>query len=92
VALRRANNDRAAGFVRLAELLHVEPGRLRPPWAGGQGDVGAPRLYVFAHCENLLGQLQNAPLEVDGALAGKAVEARWEGSTGMRTRPRGTAR
>jgi hypothetical protein len=35
-----ANNDRAAGYLRLCELLHVEPGRIAPPWAPIPGSVG----------------------------------------------------
>src|SRR5207248_3793291 len=40
--LKAANNNRRAGYLRLLELLHVEPGRIPPPWASiGEGVDGA---------------------------------------------------
>jgi PBSX family phage terminase large subunit len=83
VALTRANNDRQAGYLRLLELLHVEPGRIPPPWAQVRDGVnGAPRLYVFASCRNLIDQLKSAPVAEDGVEAGEAVDRKWEGAHG----------
>jgi phage terminase large subunit len=77
--LRFANNDRVAGYSRLLELLHVEPGRLAPPWAHvPERAGGAPRLYVFRTCANTIEQLKSAPVASEGPDAGKAVEAKWE--------------
>jgi hypothetical protein len=77
--LRFANNDRAAGYSRLLELLHVESGRLAPPWARVvERAGGAPRLYVFRSCVNTIEQLKSAPVASEGPDAGKAVEAKWE--------------
>ena len=33
IGLSPANNDRKAGYLRLCELLHIEPGRITPPWS-----------------------------------------------------------
>jgi phage terminase large subunit len=77
--LRFANNDRLAGYSRLLELLHVEPGRLAPPWAQVPAHVGgSPRLFVVRSCVNTIEQLKSAPVASDGPDAGKAVEAKWE--------------
>lgn len=43
VHLIRANNDRQAGYLRLLELLHVEPGWIPPPWAQVRDGAGARR-------------------------------------------------
>ena len=76
--LKPANNDRAAGYMRLLELLHVEPGRIAPRWSRLPKDApSAPRLYVFEHVRELVEQLRGAPIARDGADAGEAVDARW---------------
>jgi hypothetical protein len=81
--LAKANNDRAAGYARILELLHVELGRIAPPWAQVRDDVdGAPRLYVFASCRQLITQLKSAPIAADEQLAVEAVDKRWEGEHG----------
>jgi PBSX family phage terminase large subunit len=83
IALTGANNDRAAGYTRLLELLHVEPGRLSPPWAGVPEAVGgSPRLFVFRTCRNLIAQLQSAPVAVEGVGAGQMVDPKWESASG----------
>ena len=56
----------------MLELLHVEPGRLG----------GAPRLYVFRSCRNLIAQLQSAPVAAEGVGAGITVDAKWESGQG----------
>jgi hypothetical protein len=35
---------------------------------------GAPRLYIFATCKELIRQLKSAPVAVDGMDAGEAVD------------------
>jgi len=83
IYLRAANNDRAAGFARLLELLHVEPGRTPPRWAQLPARTGgAPRLYVFRTCEHTIEQLKSAPVAVDGVVAGETVDPKWESSHG----------
>lgn len=81
--LARANNDRAAGYMRLLELLHVDPARVPPEWASVRDGVeGAPRLYVFRSCKHLVAQLKSAPVVVDGVNAGECVDPRWESEHG----------
>jgi PBSX family phage terminase large subunit len=83
IILRKANNDRAAGYARLLELLHVEPGRIAPPWAQVRSGIdGAPRLYVVSTCRQLIRQLKSAPIATDEPLAGEAVDKRWESEHG----------
>jgi phage terminase large subunit len=83
INLAPANHDRQAGYSRLLEFLHVEPGRVPPPWAQVRGGVdGAPRLYVFASCKELIRQLKSAPIAADEQLAGEAVDRRWESEHG----------
>jgi hypothetical protein len=83
IDLARANNDREAGYLRLLEVLHVEPGRIPPPWASiREGVEGAPRLYVFATCRELIRQLKSAPVAADGIDVGEAVDKKWEGEHG----------
>jgi Phage terminase large subunit len=83
IYLAHANNDRRAGYGRLLELLHVEPGRIPPPWAQvREGVEGAPRLYVFSSCKELIRQFKSAPIAAEGVDAGEAVDKRWEGEHG----------
>jgi len=81
--LVRANRDRRAGYVRLLELLHVEPGRIPPAWADVPAQVGgAPRLYVFETCPNVAEQLKNARVKKDGKDAVEIVDPDWETRNG----------
>jgi hypothetical protein len=81
--LVRANNDRAAGYLRLRELIEVDPGRVPPPWAQIRDGVeGAPRLFVFSTCRELVKQLRSAPIAVTGPEAAEAVDRQWEGEQG----------
>jgi hypothetical protein len=83
IGLTGATNDREAGYLRLLELLHVEPGRIPPPWAQVPGDVGgAPRLFVSRRCKHLIAQLKSAPVALDGAHAKEAVDGKWESDHG----------
>jgi hypothetical protein len=81
--LIRANNDRAAGYLRLRELIEVDAARVAPPWAQiREGVVGAPRLFVFSTCRELVRQLKSAPIAVTGPEIAEAVDRQWEGEHG----------
>jgi Phage terminase large subunit len=83
IGLSPANNDRKAGYLRLCELLRVDPKRLRPSWAPSSSAVlGAPRLYVFRTCRNLIDQFKSAPVAAEGLDAGEIVDPRWATSHG----------
>jgi len=77
-----ANNDRAAGYARLLELVHPEPGRPFPSWHPRTGETGAPRLFMFKTCERLVAQMRSAPIAKDGSDAGEAVDGKWESAHG----------
>lgn len=81
--LSPANNDRQAGYLRIAELLRLDKGRRFPAWHLLAGRDEAPRLFVFSTCADLAEQLKAAPLEEEGKpLAGEAIAAGWEGREG----------
>jgi terminase large subunit-like protein len=83
IGLSPANNDRKAGYLRLCELLHIEPGRTSPPWANVSAHVGgAPRVYIFRTCKRLIEQLKSAPLAAEGVDAGEAVDPKWASAHG----------
>jgi hypothetical protein len=83
IGLSPANNDRRAGYLRLCELLHVEPGRIPPPWTTVPSHLGgAPRLYVFSTCKHLIAQLKSAPVAAEGMDAGEAVDPKWASAHG----------
>jgi PBSX family phage terminase large subunit len=77
--LIKANHDRAAGHLRILESLNIDESRIPPPWADMPPDVkGAPRLFIFSHCKELIEQIQAAPMAKDGANAGEAVDPDFE--------------
>jgi len=80
--LAMANNDRAAGYARLLELIHPDPKRPFPGWHPRSGEYGSPRLFVSKSCEQVIAQLQSAPIAKDGSDAGEAVDSKWEGAHG----------
>ena len=82
MSLRPGNNDRQAGYMRLLELVHVEPGRIPPPWSRISEQAGSPRLFVFSTCEHLIAQLKSAPIAEDGRDAGEAIDSKWESAHG----------
>jgi phage terminase large subunit len=83
IRLLEANNDRVAGYGRLLELLHVEPGRIAPPYASIRETAGgAPRLFIFSSCTELIRQLKSAPVASDGSDPGEAVDRKWESEHG----------
>ena len=81
-----AQNDRRAGYLRIAEMLRVDLQRTRPDWAGrGDGLPGSPRFFVVdtPEMEPVLLQLRDAPLEGEKErFPGEAVSADWEGRQG----------
>lgn len=80
--LAKGNNDREAGYARICELLRRDPQRPFPEWHPRRGELGAPQLYIFRPCENLIIQLKSAPIETDGLRAGEAVGQKWETTNG----------
>jgi hypothetical protein len=83
IRLIGGNNDRAAGYSRLLELLHVEAGRLAPSWAGvPESSGGSPRLFVFRSCRSLIEQFRSAPVAAEGLGAGVRVDPKWESAHG----------
>lgn len=81
--LVKANNDRTAGYVRLAQLLRPDPARSFPHWHRRRGEPAAPRWFISSACTHLIEQLQGAPLEQLGEPhPGEAVSRRWEGPYG----------
>jgi len=77
-----ADEDRAAGFVRIRELLCSNPEHKFPEWHERAGEEGAPRLFLKG-CPRLIEQLQSAPLEADDEpLLRTAVSQRWEAAGG----------
>jgi PBSX family phage terminase large subunit len=77
-----ANNDRAAGYARLLELVHPDRRRPFPSWHSRSGELGSPRIFVFKTCENLVAQFKSAPVAKDGHEAGEAVDPKWESARG----------
>jgi hypothetical protein len=83
VVLARANDDRRAGYSRILELLRQDNGRPAPAWTRlPTHATGAPRLYVFSTCINLIEQMQSAPVAADGPGAGLMIDPNWTTSHG----------
>jgi phage terminase large subunit len=82
IALSPGQNDRAAGYARLLELVHPVPDRLFPSWHPRHGERGTPRLFVFASCREAVRQLGSAPIAADGVHAGEIVDPGWESTRG----------
>lgn len=83
LGLSPANNDRQAGYLRVAELLQRDDARRFPAWHGLAGGEKAPRLFVFSSCTELVEQLRAAPLEEEGKpLSGEAIAGAWESREG----------
>lgn len=88
ITFATAQQDRRAGYIRVAELLRLNPERPFPDWHPLRGEKGAPRLFLF-DTEELLPLVQairDAPLEdVDSPLSklpGEAVSEEWESREG----------
>ena len=83
VPLVKANNDRVAGYVRLAQLLRPDPAHAFPDWHPRHGKLGAPHWFITKSCSHLIEQMQGAPLETLGEPhPGEAVSRKWEGPWG----------
>lgn len=85
----RANNDRRAGYVRIAEMLKLDDRHVPPGWATHLAASSvSPRLFVSSRCEQLIKQLAEAPLEEAdpgpyfGRFPGEAVSEKWESRHG----------
>jgi len=87
VHLVRANNDRRAGYLRVSELLRLEPGRPLPDYHHDTGSE-SPRMFVFDTPGTLplRSQLLDAMLEesepgpYQGRFPGEAVSEKQESS------------
>ena len=84
VSLTKAfTNDRVAGYVRIGQLLAPDETHAFPEWHERAGQPGAPRVFIFRRCSNLIEQLSAAPLEELGEPhPGEAVSRKWEGPFG----------
>jgi hypothetical protein len=84
IRVKRANHDRAAGYARMLELLHLdtESERPFPRWHPRYGETGAPRLYFFSTCKNAIAQMKSAPVAADGLDAGECYDRKWANEHG----------
>jgi hypothetical protein len=84
VHVARANNNPRAGYLRLRELLKLDPERRFPDWHPRRGEYGAPRLFIVERtCSELVEQLRTAPLQpLERRFAGEMVDPDWEGRHG----------
>ena len=86
--LHLGQNDRRAGYLRIAELMKPDPERVFPDWHPMKGEYGSPRLFFFDRAETvpLVEQIRDAPLEdPDSPLTrfpGEAVDHEWESRHG----------
>jgi PBSX family phage terminase large subunit len=73
IATIAAQNDVIAGINRMKEYLKVDPDRYHPILKiDGEPVMGAPRLFIFASCPDLIEEVQ---------------QYRWKQSFGMNTSP-----
>lgn len=101
-----AQQDRRAGYIRISEMLKLDPDHVFPDWHPRAREKGAPRLYILdtEEMQPLISCLRDAPLEdVDANLSklpGEAVEEDWESRIGhahamlryaLMSRPRSSA-
>lgn len=82
IAFSPGQNDRRAGYGRVAELLHPDPDRYFPEWHPRTGEKGSPRLFVFEHCERVIEALRNAPVKAEGKDAQEIIDPDWESQHG----------
>lgn len=74
-----ANNDRMAGYNKIAEMLAPDPMRPFPDWHQKAGQLGAPSLYITENCEHLIEQIKFSPLDPQ---TGEIIDPYWEGRHG----------
>jgi hypothetical protein len=80
--MREADEDRTAGFVRIRELLRLDPSHKFPEGHPRAGEPGSPGLFLNG-CPRLREQLSSAPVEADDEpLPRAAVSQRWEQADG----------
>ena len=90
IPLVRANNDRRAGYVRIASLMRMDDTHRFPAWHPRAGESPAPRIYFMdvPGTVELRDQVRWAPLEeadpgpYQGPHPGEAVAQKWEGRKG----------
>ena len=79
-----AQQDRRAGYLRIAEMLKPNPGRPFPDWHPRARELGAPRFFILDRPDlaPLAEVLRDAPLEdidsPESKLPGEAVDKEWE--------------
>jgi terminase large subunit-like protein len=83
-----AQNDRRAGYIRVAEMLKLDEGRKFPDWHPLRGQTGAPRFYIVdtEEMQPLIEAIKDAPLEDPESPLSKlpleAVDQAWESAYG----------
>jgi hypothetical protein len=74
-----AINDRLEGRIRVSELLRRDYSREFPKWHPMAGQKGAPLIFFFSTCTNLIEQLKHAPVD---PVEGEMVDPYWESRSG----------
>ena len=79
-----ANNNPRAGYLRLRELLELDPERRFPDWHPRRGEYGAPRMFIVEQaCPQLTEQLRTASLQpIEKRYAGEMIDPVWESRHG----------
>lgn len=77
-------NDRRAGYLRVAEMIHPDPARVFPEWHPLRGQPDAPRLYVMRRpgTQELIEQLDTARVKAEGKDMLEVVDPDWESEHG----------
>lgn len=88
ITFATAQQDRRAGYIRIAELLKCDDHRPFPDWHPRRGQTGAPRFYIVdsEDMQPLITAMRDAIIEdVDSPLSrfpGEAVDQEWESREG----------
>lgn len=88
ITFATAQQDRRAGYLRVAEMLKLSPERRFPDWHPRAGEPGAPSFFVVDSEEMrpLIDAVRDAPLEDPESplskFPGEAVEEAWESAHG----------
>ena len=88
ITFAKAQQDRRAGYVRIAEMLKLDENRPFPDFHPRRGQRGSPRFFIFdtEEMQPLIQNIRDAPIEdVDSPLSrfpGEAVDEQWEGREG----------
>ena len=72
ISTLKAQNDVIAGINRTKEFLKIDPLRYHPFLKSDDGEsiMGAPRLFIFEHCTNLIEELQQYRWKQESILSG----------------------